>query len=183
MLNNVEELLKSGDLYSIEIAGQVFVWKKMAWKEFRKLRDLAISMPFLVPEMEEYIYSTYVIDCTDEITPLEELPAGIVSTVAKVILNFSGALKPDLFLDLLENQRANLSSLEEQVVLAICKYFGYKPEELDNLDWETIVKRLAQAELIATNKLPEMPIKFEKHNKKRDLLNDIMEDSKAMRNA
>ena len=179
MNDHLELKLKYGDLYLIELADQIFIWRPMKWKDYRRYRDFISVNPFLAPDIEDHIYENYVIDSTDEISSIDELPAGIVSTVVKAILSIAGAANGQAFENLLEIQRGTILSFEEQIVTLICKAFPYKPEDLEELDWLTILKRLAQAEKILSNQLPEIPVRVTQNIDSSNKL-DLAADQKAI---
>ena len=92
----------------------------------------------------------------------ENQPAGIISTVVKMVLHFSGALNSAQIFDSLNAERAAILNVEDQLTAAICKAFpSYTPEALEELDWPTFLRRAAQAEAILMGYSLELPFQHQ----------------------
>jgi hypothetical protein len=151
------------------------VWKPLAWSDYKKLREARLLKGAAIDlDLEEYLYDTCVIVSTYDKTPsldLDELdqllfrkedrdeqPAGVISTVAKDILAHSGSINPLAIIDQLDEHRAVIDNIEDQLVVAICRAFpAYTPEDVDKMDWDTVLKRAAQAESIMMNRIIVAP--------------------------
>lgn len=162
-------------LYQTVFDDGYVVWKPLTWIDYKKLREARLLKGSAIDfDLEEYLYDTCVIVSTYDIEPsidLDELdrllfrkeardeqPAGIVSTVAKDILAHSGSINPLAIIDQLDQHRAVIDNIEDQLVVAICRAFpAYTPEDIDKMDWDTVLKRAAQAESIMMNRIIAAP--------------------------
>jgi hypothetical protein len=112
-------------------------------------------------------------------------PAGVVSTVVKAILYFSGALKADTIIQQLDSQRGAIDNIEDQLTVAICRAFpSYTPEDIEKMEWQTVLKRAAQAEATLMGRVIEPPFRIvteediEKEKRKHKI--DIQKEIKDM---
>lgn len=80
---------------------------------------------------------------------LEYLHAGLVSTIAQLILKYSCSTKAGQANEQLDDARMSLQDATQQAIIFICEAFpSYLPENLEQLTWNKLLKRLAQAEVI-----------------------------------
>ena len=139
--------VKSSDL-SDRIHATIFPqgevrWRSLPWGRFRFYRDLFASNTN-TPEIEDKLYR----ECFVESTLPEGLDlAGTISTTVKSILAFSGAAFTDTLYNQLAQARGVISTVEEQLIALVFTAFPYKPEDLEQLPWDTVLKRAAQAEI------------------------------------
>ena len=78
------------------------------------------------------------------------------------LLNHSGAMTPEQIFETLEEQRYKIRNIESQLSMLVCQAFpSYTPEKLDDLDWETFMERVAQAELMMLGFNLELPLRRE----------------------
>lgn len=157
-------------LYKTVFSDGLVVWKAINFQDFKKYREarnlLGETVDLAMEEKlfrENVLYSSY--DPIEDQFPVEiktefqkvlwiekcrdELPAGIVSTVVKDMLSHCGAISPHQLLGQLDEHRDYINNIEDQIVLRICQAFpAYKPEDIDAMDWHTVLKRAAQAETV-----------------------------------
>jgi hypothetical protein len=127
-------------------------------------------------QIEQAVYAQTVIHSSYDIPPPESLsleeaqdwvvacrndqPAGIIPTIVKTVMYMSGAMKGPAIIKQLDSHRPKISNIEDQLVCIVCKAFpAYTPEQVESLNWQTLLKRVAQAEQI----LGMEPIKLIDH--------------------
>lgn len=159
-------------LYKTEFPDEGYiVWKPLLWSEFKRYKE---ARDFLGPQanlqIEEAVFSRAVLFSSYDLPPPEQLdqhelvvwevqgrldqPAGVISTIVKLVLAKSGEQNPRNIIPKLERARLEANAIEAQLEILICKAFpSYKPEDIHNMPWETVLKRAAQAELILGAKL------------------------------
>lgn len=138
-------------------SGDEIVYRLLTWQEYLAYTG-AIDSGFTVSsDIEEEIFKKCVIndiytDCMDH------LLAGDVLTIVSLILTQSGPQNIDEIDVSLDEKREAVHSLNNQIISLICQAFpGYTPDTIEQMDWETIMERLALAEsiLISQNILQE----------------------------
>ena len=134
-------------------------WHGLSWREFKHYKELAVNQ-FLVPDIEEEVFRNCVLDATIDYEDIDSLNAGIITTVFHSILSVSGPRSLSEIEIPLNFYRTSLQNVEEQIPLLICSAFPYKPEDIEELEWPTVLKRLAQAEIILSNTFPSVPVQF-----------------------
>ena len=151
------------------------VWSPLPWKDYKKLREARlIKGAALDIDLEQYVYdrcvvfSSYDEDPPDYLTEedkalykvgcRDDQPAGIIATVVKNVLFLSGSVDPGVIMEQLDRQRAVIDNIEDQLVIAICRAFpSYTPEIIEKMDWQTILKRAAQAEAVLMGRTIGLP--------------------------
>lgn len=157
-------------LFRTDFTDGYVVWKPLTWLRYKKYREAHLLLGDSIElQLEEtvfkecLIFSSYEELPPDDLTPEETsdwldhsratVPAGVVSTVVKLILFTSGAQNGSAIIAQLDQHRGPINNIEDQLIVAICRAFpAYTPEYVENLDWQTILKRAAQAELILGTK-------------------------------
>ena len=176
--------ISENSLYQTEFEDGYVIWRLLPWSVFKKYREAASFLgdkAFISIEEEVYtkcvIHSTFDDDIPDGITE-EEIPlflfdsrlyqeAGIMSTVVKCILKYSGANKPLALMEQLDSYRSTVFDIEEQLLVTICRAFpAYKPEEIEQMDWQTILRRATQAEALLMQREIELPFSLMEDKKK-----------------
>lgn len=160
------KLTTTKPIFKTEFEDGYVVWTVLQWDEFKKLREAqSILGPELSLDIETFVYNKCVLHSSYDRIPDEELTseeysiylkidresqlAGIISTIAKQVLDTSGALSAKRILSQINDCRTYVNNIEDQLVSLICQAFpAYKPEEVEKLDWQTVLKRAAQAEQI-----------------------------------
>ena len=154
------------------------VWTPLPWSDYKKLREARLIRGASIDiDLEEYVYNRCVIFSSYDVDPPQDLdiedqmlfiedcrldqPAGVVSTVTKAILYFSGALKAETIIQQLDNHRALIDNIEDQLVVSICRAFpSYTPEDIEKMEWQTVLKRAAQAEATLMGRVIEPPFRI-----------------------
>ncbi len=131
------------------------VWVRLPWGKFRHYSNLFRSGQVNISSLEEEIYQLCVVE--EEIPPEVKNLAGTISTVVKSVLALSGSSTSDAIYSQLDQARQVITSNEDQITALICLAFPYKPEDIEQLPWDTVLRRLAQAELV-------LGIQFQKQN-------------------
>jgi hypothetical protein len=175
----------NSSLYQTRFDDGYVVWTLLPWSEFKRLREArAIRGPSVDYDLEEFVYNKCVIYSSYDEQPTPDLDeeqqmlfvedsrleqrAGIISTVVKTILFFSGVTSPIRAIEQLNQHRSLINNVEDQLTVAICKAFpAYKPEDIENMDWQTVLKRAAQAESILMGRVIEPPFRIDNGEEER----------------
>jgi hypothetical protein len=162
-MNLIDEYEVQQKLYGLAINEYVVYFRLLPLKKFKAYWEVIQKDLIAAPIVENMIFQECVLD-KEVADNSHTLPAGIVSTVAGVILAKSGPTDIDSFNDKLNQSRAERESLLAKIEILICKAFpAYKPEDLLGLNWDKLMLRLAQAEeILLTRNPPELsePIKL-----------------------
>lgn len=192
----------ASSLYQTRFDDGYVVWSPLPWSEYKKLREARLTRGTDIDiDIEEFVYNKCVIFSSYDQEPPSELeiedkmlfiedcrldqPAGVVSTVVKAVLYFSGALKANTIIQQLNAQRGSIDNIEDQLTVAICRAFpSYTPEDIEKMEWPTVLKRAAQAEATLMGRFIEPPFRviteedIEKEKRKHKI--DIMKEIKDM---
>lgn len=141
------------DLYLIEFPDLVLVIAPVSFQRAKAYKVLATSNPEILTKIEDAFFKECKVDSEPPITSDEQydqLKAGISSTVFKLGLGVSLPPQEKTALDeqFAAAQSATKNSTETQLILLICRAFGYKPEELESWTWEKIVRRATEAQFL-----------------------------------
>ena len=121
-------------------------WKPLSYGDFVRFSTAFQSGEVLSVKLEDDVFRIAVLNKA-LVQYIDELPAGIVSTVVTHIMNVSGPDTIDAFNQKLEDNRVKSESPLHMIVTVICRAFpAYTPEIIYSLDYETVMLRLAQAE-------------------------------------
>lgn len=160
------KLESENGLFKTSFEDGYVVWKPLTWGRYKKYREAhALNGQAISLQLEETLFKECLIHSSYDETPPPDLnqdeivewveacradmPAGVISTVTKLILNLSGATSGPAIIDQLDKHRSLIHNIEDQLVVAICQAFpAYRPEDIEALDWQTVLKRAAQAEII-----------------------------------
>lgn len=136
-----------GDNYVTEFPdGTIVPWKLLSIGDFLKYQIQFKSNVQIPAEIENEIFQKCVLDKAQVKTFLQ-LKAGIVSTVATLIMNHSGPSNPDELNYTLSLGRTVAQQSIHKIVSIITQAFpGYIPEQLYDMEYEVLILRLAQAE-------------------------------------
>ncbi len=167
-----EALSQHKELYLFELEGYRVLFRLLTWEDFKNFSHLILQYDSMLYDLEDMIWNVAVIE-HNFLSGLEYIEAGVVSSVAQLVLYLSGnlvnseaaiaKLNEDLTI-----ARVGVGLLDSQIKLAICEAFpSYKPEELDKLTWTQILERLAFSE-----KLLKKDFEFNLKDK-----NEIKDDS------
>jgi hypothetical protein len=146
-----EALAEHKELYIFELEGDRVLFRPLNWEDYKNFSHLMMAYPLLQSDLEDSIWQVAVIEHNFP-TGVELIEAGIVQTVAQLILYYSGCnFRSRSAIGRLNTSltqaREEKDSVEGQIKLAICEAFpSYKPEELDQLTWSQLVERLAFSE-------------------------------------
>lgn len=147
------------------------IWKPLSWRKAKILYNLTAS-----PLLEEQIWQECMVETTfsdDEI----EASAGIITTVVQQIGYFSGIIPPEIFTEELQNalnegRQEIQSNLMDQIVSFLCMVFNYTPDEVEDMAWPQLMKRVAQAEAVIGSGMPKVPLEFKKPEKPKPFVAD-----------
>ena len=138
---------KYGPIFTINIKGQTVVFRELTFAEFDYVALLQQSQDGSTVDSEDKIIELAVV--YPENFNIDNLQAGIVSSLAQEILDASGFSNPKTAKAILEekrNQAMQVRSLMKAFVLATIS--TYKPEDLDEMTYSQLAEKVALAERI-----------------------------------
>lgn len=138
---------KYGPIFTINIKGQTVVFRELTFAEFDYVALLQQSQDGSTVDSEDKIIELAVV-YPDNFN-IDNLQAGIVSSLAQEILDASGFSNPKTAKAILEekrNQAMQVRSLMKAFVLATIS--TYKPEDLDEMTYSQLAEKVALAERI-----------------------------------
>lgn len=149
------------DVYYVQIYDQEFIYRLPSLEEFKKLETQYPNML----ELQEAICRTYVLDPIIEDWD-EDIPAGYVESLAKSIINDSGAWwDTDEVVSRLNNANQPLDSLLKIIPLTIKKAFPeYSFDELQKWNFPRQLEYYQYAKWIININTPEFEIELKKPN-------------------
>lgn len=137
--------------------GTKIPWKPLSIQEFLEYESLRELNTYPIGCIEDEIFCKCVLDTT-LVESIDQLKAGIVSTVVAGIMAHSGPSSVEDLTIFLNFNRIAMQGVIHKLVRTICLAFpSYKPEELYAMDYATFMQRLALAEekLLDTGLIPE----------------------------
>lgn len=143
-------LAENQDLYLFDCEEGRVIFRLLPYKKYAAAKYIILSYPEFMWSIEESIWSNCVIEHTilggaDS----DHLHAGLVTTIAQLVLRYSCAVRPDDANEQLNEARYSLVDAVQRAIIFICEAFpSYLPESLEKMTWRDILKRLAQAEVI-----------------------------------
>ncbi len=146
-----------GEVYVCETSdGLVIPWKPLSIGDFFEYERLFSIGTYSSSILEDEIFRKCVTDPA-LVKGIDRLKAGTVTTVVAAIMQHSGPSGPDETKQVMDISRNRAQQIHHKMVTLICQAFPYKPDELYNLDFNTFMLRLAQAEdkLISTGQFKE----------------------------
>lgn len=159
-----EAILKYGELYKSQFANGYVVWRPISHKEYFNTKRLGESKILSQIEQEDYVWESCVVFSTyltqDELEIIHVRPdftkntltAGIVATVSRQILYFTG-FDPDadIFLAKMGEARDSVSSnVIELSKAAVMKVFpAYKLDSFDDMTFPQLCKLTALVENVS----------------------------------
>jgi len=165
-------------IFCSEIAGLQIIWRPLTWKEhgiYTRVLEIGTSS---LCSLQNKIFREIVLDPII-IDQMQLTPPGVVPSIVNTALFVSGnslQTEDDMFRlnQDIEEMRGRVNTTYEQFILLICKAFpSYTPTDLENLEFQEVLRLLLFAEQMLEL---ETPIVLEKEKKKRGLTDKLMED-------
>lgn len=149
MVENTFELYgKYKDLYLFNTGRGSVLFKPLSYSKCEDAKRICNSYPALAPIVEDSIWEECVVEHTLP-GSIDTLNAGIVSTIVRLILGFSNPSSQAEIDEDISELREKSKNIREDVVIKICQAFpAYRPEDVEDMDWKTQLRRLVQAEKI-----------------------------------
>ena len=141
-------------------SGDLITFRLLSWKDHCTYKELYLKKSIPEAILEDAVYRECVLD-PYYIENIHDLYAGFVSTIVGLIMSMSGpADNPSVFNESLEVARQHVDTIGSQLLMTICRAFpAYKPEDLMNLPWHTVLIRAAQAERMLLSGGPTEPLR------------------------
>lgn len=148
-------------VFCLELAGYEIIFRLLSWREHNIYSKVLSMSPLLRGKIEDKLFRELCLNpiLIDE---MNNLPAGIISTVVGVILSLSGDTL-DNTEESLEKINANLqearesleSNIYEQFILMICQAFpSFNPQQVEELPYYEVLRLVVMAEKILSLEEP-----------------------------
>lgn len=146
---NFEDAIKQHkDVYLFDLSEGRVLFHLLDYDSYSSIRYVMKGYPEFKFDLEDRVWDKCVIDHTFSLHK-EQLSAGIITTIAQLIIYLSAPHNTDEINRDLLHARDSLNDAMEQIIITICEAFpSYLPESIEKLPWATVIKRLAQAERI-----------------------------------
>jgi len=136
-----------GDAFATRLpTGQIIPWRPLSMGEFIEHQD-ALALGAHPPAyLEDEIFKKCVLD-TALVKGINQLKAGIVATVVATILSYSGPSNVEELNQVMDFNRTAATKILNDLVNFVCQAFpAYKPEEVYEMDYSTLMLRVAMGE-------------------------------------
>jgi hypothetical protein len=137
--------------------GQVIPWRPLSTGDFIEYHEGLSGGRQPQAYLENEIFCKCVLDAV-LVNNIGKLKAGIVTTVVATILNYSGPVSIDDLNELLTVSRQSATKVLNDLVSFVCQAFpAYKPEDVFDMSYGTLMLRVAMAErkLLQTGMISE----------------------------
>jgi hypothetical protein len=163
----MREILRVRELHGGSFAlalpdGQIVPFRSLTVEEYFNYEQLIQAGRYPNAYIEDEIFKKCVLDPI-LVRQISKLRAGVVTTVATTIWHHSGPQSLEELNTALDISRSLVSGAIHDIVVTICTAFpAYTPDMLYEMDYHTLMLRLAQAEkkLVQAGMLKE-PLNFE----------------------
>ena len=146
--NTFELYGKYNNLYLFNTGRGSVLFKSLSYSKCEASKRICKSYPALAPIVEDSIWHECVIEHTLDGT-IDTLNAGIISTIVRLILGFSGPTSEKEIEEDIQELREKCKNVREEIIIKICQAFpAYTPEQVEDMEWKTQLRRLVQAEKI-----------------------------------
>lgn len=146
--NTFELYGKYKNLYLFNTGRGSVLFKSLSYSKCETAKRICNTYPALAPVVEDNIWEECVIEHTLD-GDLNTLNAGLVSTIVRLILGLSNPSSQKEIEEDLTEIREKSKNVREEIIVKICQAFpAYTPEEVEDMEWKTQLKRLVQAEKI-----------------------------------
>jgi len=147
----MDELLSLRERYKKGFAsllpdGTYIPWRPLSVADYLNYTQLAKSRQYPQVCLENEIFKKCVLN---EYTSnnLDDLQAGVVTTIANTIFHYSAPQTSEDLAELLNIQRGEVNGVIHDLVSLVCQAFpAYTPDDLYAMDIETLMARVALAE-------------------------------------
>jgi len=157
-----------GDVFYAEFGKNRYIFRILLRSEYLKIRDL---QEHGLTDISDILLKMCLLYPKYDKEELDDRLAGEIDCVVRHIIELSGFSKTDGMLGDLEVERKKIESLDNQILLLICKAFPHlTPKDLDKMNYNSILRYLTLAEAILDVKLSidkpknQNKIDFEKDN-------------------
>jgi hypothetical protein len=171
-------------IFCTELAGRLIYWRPLTLKEhdiYLKIIQMGLSS---LGKIQDTIFKEIVLS-EDVIDEMHLSPPGLVPSIVETALSISGI--PIYSENCLEQVNTQLSEMRqsiynntlEQFIILICRAFPtYTPSEIENLEYQEVLRLLIMAEQILQL---ENPIELQKPKEPKSLTSKLFEDGRRAR--
>lgn len=144
-----DEVLKiHRDLYLFTTDHGRAMFKLLDYESYKTIRYIIQAYPDFKFDLEDRIWEECVLEHTFT-NGKDYLNAGIVTSVAQLVLYYSCPQSVEQINVQLSEARYSLQDAREQAIITICEAFpSYLPEDLEKMSFAVLLRRLAQSEAI-----------------------------------
>lgn len=138
---------KYGSVFTTSIKNTEIVFRELTFSEFDKIAEYQNSEDYSSVDTEDIIIECAVV-YPDNFN-IDKIPPGMVTSLAKQIIDFSGFYSAKLAKYILEEKRDHANqvrSLMKAFVLATIT--SYSPEQLDDMTFSQLAEKVALSEKI-----------------------------------
>lgn len=138
---------KYGSIFTASIKGQDIVFRELTFNEYDQIVEYQNSEDYTSLDSEDLVIKYAVVYPED--FSIDKLPPGIVSSLAKQIVDVSGFYSARLAKNILQEKRdsaGEVRNLMKAFVLATIN--SYSPEKLDEMTFSQLAEKVALSEKI-----------------------------------
>lgn len=168
-------------IFCTQIAGMMIYWRPLTLREHDIYHKLTLLELVPIGKLQDKIFREIVLD-PSIIDAMNTSPPGVVASIANAALAVSGNLLQDeddmdrMNFDLDSMREAVSESPYEQFVMLVCRAFPtYTPSDLEQLEYQELLRLVIMAEQIVGL---EDPIKLKKKEQQRSLTDTLFQDAK-----
>jgi hypothetical protein len=134
-----------GNIFSVSLGGKDFVFRELTLREFSAFSAHLVGSDSATSE--DYLVRTCLLYPVN--LDFDTLPAGVVSSIAQQVIEKSGFGSVQYAKELLEHHRTKKDDVQNLMkAYVIASMPAYKEEDLDNLTFNELAKKVALAEQI-----------------------------------
>ena len=176
LLRNILEWKKKyRNVYAINILSKWYVYRSLSKGEFSSI--LAMTNGIEESDIEDVIMSECLLYPAYNIGMFDNDKAGEVERIYQTIIDTIGFSATDKFVEDVERARSGLGSLENQIVILVCKAFPHLTlSDIDNLTYDELLRYLTVSEAILDVKINiEKPSTTKPGTRDFDKENNVMD--------
>lgn len=138
---------KYGSIFTTSVKGEEVVFRELTFNEYDKIVEYQNSEDYTSLDAEDLVIKYAVVYPED--FSIEKLPPGLVSSLAKQIVDLSGFYSARVAKNILDEKRdssGEVRNLMKAFVLATIN--SYSPEQLDEMTFSQLAENVALSEKI-----------------------------------
>ena len=138
---------KHGSVFEVTVKNVDVVFRELTFNEYDKIIEYQASEDFSSVDTEDLIIERAVVYPED--FDINRIPPGMVTSLAKKIIDFSGFYTARVAKQILEEKRQQANEVRSLMkAFIIATITSYTPEDLDNMTFSQIAELVALSEKI-----------------------------------